>query len=66
VVGEQLASAIKDARQAAAQKGATALVVLRDTEFVQKVGRRKLKVRRIHLPGNSPPMTRSANLAQSR
>jgi hypothetical protein len=46
-VGEQLASAIRTARQTAAQKGATALVVLQDTEFLQKVGKRALRVRRI-------------------
>jgi hypothetical protein len=46
-VGEQLASAIKGAREAAAQKGANALVVLKETEFPQKVGRRTLKIQRI-------------------
>jgi hypothetical protein len=46
-VGEQFASALKNARQTAAQKGANALVLLKDTEFRQKVGRRKLRVRRI-------------------
>jgi len=46
-VGEQLASAIKTARQSAAQKGANALVVLKDIEFQQKVGNRTLRVRRI-------------------
>jgi hypothetical protein len=46
-VGEQLASAIKNARQFAAQKGANALVVLKETEFQQKVGKRRLRVRRI-------------------
>jgi hypothetical protein len=46
-VGEQFASAIKGARQTAAQKGANAIVVLQDTEFFQKVGQRKLRVRRI-------------------
>ena len=46
-VGEQLASAIKSARQSAAQKGANALVALQDTEFLQKIGKRRLKVRRI-------------------
>jgi hypothetical protein len=46
-VGEQLASAIKGAREAAAQKGANALVILKDVEYVQKAGQRKLKVRRI-------------------
>jgi hypothetical protein len=46
-VGEQLASAIKGARQSAAQKGANALVVLRDTEFRQKIKKRRVNVRRI-------------------
>jgi hypothetical protein len=46
-VGEQLASAIKSARQYAAQKGANALVVLKETEFRQKVGKRSLRVQRI-------------------
>ena len=45
--GEQLASAIKGAREAAAQKGATALVILKEVEFQQKAGPRTLKVRRI-------------------
>ncbi len=46
-VGEQFVSALKNARESAAQKGANALVLLKDTEFRQKVGRRKLRVRRI-------------------
>lgn len=46
-VGEQLASAVKSARQSAAQKGANALIVLHDGEFLQKAGKRILKVRRI-------------------
>jgi hypothetical protein len=46
-IGEQLASALKSARESAAQKGANALVVLRDTEFQKKVGKRTLRVRRI-------------------
>jgi len=46
-IGEQLASAIKSARESAAQKGANALVLLHDTEFQQKVGKRTLRVRRI-------------------
>jgi hypothetical protein len=46
-VGEQLASAIKGARETAAQKGANALVVLKEAEFLQKVGQRTVKVRRI-------------------
>jgi hypothetical protein len=45
--GEQLVTAIKSARQAAAAKGANALVILRDVEFKQKVGNRTLLVRRI-------------------
>jgi hypothetical protein len=46
-IGEQLTSAIKAARDSAAQKGANALVVLHDTEFPQRVGKRRLRVRRI-------------------
>jgi hypothetical protein len=46
-VGEQLASAIKGAREAAAQRGANALVILKEVEYRQNVGRRTLKVRRI-------------------
>jgi hypothetical protein len=46
-VGEQLEAAIKAARQSAAQKGANALVVLRDTEFRQKIKKRRVTVRRI-------------------
>jgi hypothetical protein len=46
-VGEQLATAIKSARESAAGKGANALVVLRETEFRQKVGKRTLRIRRI-------------------
>jgi hypothetical protein len=46
-VGEQLASAIKGAREAAAQKGANALVILKEVQYRQKVGQRMLKVRRI-------------------
>ena len=46
-IGEQLATALKSARESAARKGANALVVLRDTEFQQKVGKRTLRVRRI-------------------
>jgi len=45
-VGPQLDAAIKGARQSAAQKGANALVVLRNTEYRQKVGKRTLRVRR--------------------
>jgi hypothetical protein len=46
-VGEQLASAINGARGAAAQKGANALVFLKEAEFLQKSGPRALKIRRI-------------------
>lgn len=46
-VGDQLVSAIKSARQSAAQKGATALVIVQEKEFLQKVGKRTLRVRRI-------------------
>jgi hypothetical protein len=46
-VGEQLAAAIRGAREAAAQKGANALVVLKETQFLQKAGQRTLKIRRI-------------------
>ena len=45
--GEQLANAIKNARESAAAKGANALVILRDVEFKQKVGKRTLLLRRI-------------------
>jgi hypothetical protein len=45
--GEQLASANKTARQTAAQKGANALVILREVQYRQKVGKRTLQVRRI-------------------
>ena len=45
--GEQLVTAIKNARESAAAKGANALVVLRDVEFKQKVGKRTLLLRRI-------------------
>jgi hypothetical protein len=45
--GEQLATAITNARETAAAKGANALVILRDVEFKQKVGKRKLLLRRI-------------------
>jgi len=46
-VGEQLAAAIKSARESAAGKGANALVILRDIEFNQKVRKRTLRIRRI-------------------
>jgi hypothetical protein len=46
-VGEELALAIKNARESAAQKGANALVLLEDKEFRQKIGKRKMKIRRI-------------------
>jgi hypothetical protein len=45
--GEQLVTAIKNARESAAAKGANALVILRDVEFKQKVGNRTLLLRRI-------------------
>jgi hypothetical protein len=45
--GEQLVTAIINARDAAAAKGANALVILRDVEFKQKVGKRTLQMRRI-------------------
>ncbi|MBV9107166.1 MAG: hypothetical protein JO313_14205 [Verrucomicrobia bacterium] len=46
-VGEQLSSAIKSARQSAAQKGANALVLLHKAEFLQRVHQRKLRIQRI-------------------
>jgi hypothetical protein len=46
-VGAQLLSAMESARQSAAQKGANAVVILGDTEFPQKIDKRKVKVRRI-------------------
>jgi hypothetical protein len=46
-VGEQLASATKGAHEAAAQKGANALVILKEVAYRQKVGQRTLNVRRI-------------------
>ena len=46
-VGTQLLSAMKSVRQSAAQKGANAIVILKDTEFPQKVDRREVKIRRI-------------------
>jgi hypothetical protein len=46
-VGKQLASAIKSARESAAQKGANALVLLEDKQFRQKIGKRTMKIRRI-------------------
>ena len=45
-VGPQFLSAWKSARQSAAQKGANAMIILRDTESLQRVGRREVKVRR--------------------
>jgi hypothetical protein len=45
--GEQLVTAIRNARETAAAKGANALVVMRDVEFKQKVGKRTLRLRRI-------------------
>lgn len=46
-VGEQLAAALKSAREGAAQKGANVLVVLQDKEFLQKIGKRTVRIRRI-------------------
>jgi membrane-bound ClpP family serine protease len=46
-VGTQLLSALKSARQSAAEKGANAIVILNDTEFRQKVNKRKINIRRI-------------------
>ena len=46
-VGDQVARSIDRVRETAAQKGADALVVLRDTEFTKKSGNRKLSIRRI-------------------
>ena len=48
-VGTQLQSAMKSVRQSAAQKGANAIVTLNDTEFLQKVGKRVVKIRRISM-----------------
>jgi hypothetical protein len=45
--GEQLVTAINNARESAAAKGANALVVLRDMEFKQRVGKRTLLLRQI-------------------
>lgn len=45
--GPQLASAMKGAREVAAQKGANALVALNQAIYRQKVDRRIVKVRRI-------------------
>jgi hypothetical protein len=45
--GEQCVTAIQNAREVAAAKGANALVILRDVEFKQKVGKRTLHLRRI-------------------
>ncbi|HEY2122917.1 MAG TPA: hypothetical protein VGH07_04925 [Chthoniobacterales bacterium] len=46
-LGDQLARSINRMRETAAQKGADAFVVLRDTEFSQKSGNRQLSMRRI-------------------
>jgi hypothetical protein len=45
--GDQLTRSISRIRETAAQKGADALVVLRDTEFSSKSGNRRLPIRRI-------------------
>jgi hypothetical protein len=47
VVGKQFDSALSTARQTAAQKGANALVILRDAEFKQRIGKQTLRVRRL-------------------
>ena len=46
-VGTQLQSAMKSVRESAAQKGANAIVILNETEFLQKVKKREVKIRRI-------------------
>jgi hypothetical protein len=46
-VGTDLLSAMRSVRQAAAQKGANAVVILSDAEFPQKVDKREVKIRRI-------------------
>ena len=46
-VGAELLSAMKSARQSAAQKGANAVVILSDAQFPQKVDKRAVKIRRI-------------------
>jgi membrane-bound ClpP family serine protease len=46
-VGPQLSSAMISARQSAAEKGVNAVVIVSDTEFLRKVGKRRVKVRRI-------------------
>jgi uncharacterized protein YbjQ (UPF0145 family) len=46
-LGDQLARSINRMRETAAQKGADAFVVLRDTEFSRKSGNRMLSIRRI-------------------
>jgi hypothetical protein len=46
-VGADLLSAMRSVRQAAAQKGANAVVILSDAEFPQKVDKREVKIRRI-------------------
>ena len=45
--GDQLARSIDRIRETAAQKGADAIVVLRNVEFSQKSGKRTFAVRRI-------------------
>jgi hypothetical protein len=46
-VGTQLQSALESVRQSAAQKGANAIVILSETEFLRNVGKREVKIRRI-------------------
>jgi hypothetical protein len=46
-VGPQLLSAMISARQSAAEKGVNAMVIVSDTEFLRKAGKRRVKVRRI-------------------
>jgi hypothetical protein len=45
--GEQLVRSIERVRAIAAEKGANAIVVLQASEYSQKSGRRRVKVRRI-------------------
>ena len=45
--GEQLLRSIERVRAIAAEKGANAIVVLQASEYSQKSGRRRVKVRRI-------------------
>ena len=47
MVGDQFKSAVATVRQLAAQKGANALIILQESEFWQKVGKRRIRVHRI-------------------